>query len=161
MSKKRWHSVQIADSSTSVVAGLSHERPHGISPEFDPEHVGVVVVDDLQQFGVVESQVPAPPAVYPVSLLQSVEHFCPAVSVHFPLLLVTKQHATPLVHSVAPVSAVPDEHVALAEHVPDWVAPLASLPEQEVEGGEAVVLQQAVALSVQLLVISTPLEHEV
>jgi hypothetical protein len=51
MSRNRWHSVQICDSSTSVVAELSHDRPQGTIPAFcDPaqeELVEVVPVPEL------------------------------------------------------------------------------------------------------------------
>lgn len=48
MSKNKWHNVQTADSSTSVVAGLSHERPQGTIPAFSkPVH------DDVDEVVVV------------------------------------------------------------------------------------------------------------
>ena len=103
MSKKRWHSVQIADSSTSVVAGLSHERPHGTIPALEPVHD---------------------------------------------------------VDAVAVAVELPEGVVVLVDE--DVVLPDGAGTGAEGGGGTVpAVLQQAVALSVQLLVISTPLEHEV
>ena len=99
--------MQTADSSTSVVAGLSHERPHGTTPAFsEPVHDDVDEVVDADAVELPLEEVVDEDEVDDVSDLQ-----------HFPLVIVREAHCESLPDTG--VSALPQASL----HVPSPPVP--------------------------------------